>query len=103
MIRPQKRRRTKRNDPLVEDDVKALEAVTVERVTLDTAQGPSLQKVYIPILPPESNQSGSVLVGNNQIESTSKDLHAGSIGEEVGGMPDLDENMGKVRNMLNQW
>ena len=47
--RPSKRRRTKRNDRLHEDDVEALDAVTVERVVVDSKTGPIMKKTFVSI------------------------------------------------------
>ena len=50
-LRPAKRRRTKKNDPMREDDVEAQDAVTVERVTMQTRRGPVEAKKFVPIPP----------------------------------------------------
>lgn len=48
-IQPAKRRRTKKNNPLHEDDVDALEAVTVDRVIVQTKKGPVERNIFVPI------------------------------------------------------
>jgi hypothetical protein len=48
-MRPAKRRRIKGNDPLRENDVEALDAVTVEHVTVKTRRGPAEIKKLVPI------------------------------------------------------
>jgi hypothetical protein len=47
--RPTKRRRTRRNDPMQENDVAALDAVTVEREIVETSRGPVEKKTLAPI------------------------------------------------------
>jgi len=56
-VRPPKRRRIKKNDPLREDDVGALDAVTVERVTVETRKGPVQQKIFVPIPQPSTSMT----------------------------------------------
>jgi hypothetical protein len=49
LLRPAKRRRTRRNDPMHENDVQALDAVTVEREIVETSKGPVEKKKLAPI------------------------------------------------------
>jgi len=48
-LRPTKRRRRLKTDPMHEDDVEALDAVTVERVIVDSNKGPVETKKYVPL------------------------------------------------------
>jgi len=48
-LRPTKRRRRVKTDPMHEDDVEALDAVTVERVMVDSKKGPVEMKKYVPL------------------------------------------------------
>lgn len=56
-LRPAKRRKTKKNDQLRENDVEALDAVTIERVIVGTSNGPVERKKLIPI--PKSQNSNN--------------------------------------------
>jgi hypothetical protein len=51
LLRPAKRQRTERTGRLYEDDVKALDAVTVERTTIETKKGRVIEKTLVPIPP----------------------------------------------------
>lgn len=48
-LRPAKRRKIKKNDPLREDDVAAADTFTVDRITVETKAGPIEQKRLVPI------------------------------------------------------
>jgi hypothetical protein len=53
LLPPAKRRKTKRANQLLEDDVNALDAVTVERISVDTKTGPVQKKIFVPIPKPK--------------------------------------------------
>lgn len=48
-LRPTKRRRKTKTDPMREGDVESLDAVTVEREMVDTGKGPKEMKKYVPV------------------------------------------------------
>jgi hypothetical protein len=56
-LRPAKRRRRVKTDPMHEDDVEALDAVTVERVIVDSKKGPVETKKYVPLPERETSQT----------------------------------------------
>lgn len=70
--RPLKRRKTKRNDPLREDDVGALDERTIERITLQTTKGPVERKIFVPI--PKATKENT---SSNDIESALPEAHQG--------------------------
>jgi hypothetical protein len=53
LLPPAKRRKTKRANQLLEDDVNALDTVTVERISVDTKTGPVEKKIFVPIPKPK--------------------------------------------------
>ena len=71
-IRPLKRRKTRRNDPLREDDVGALDERTIDRLTLQTRKGPVERKIFVPI--PKATKAST---SSNNIESALPEGHQG--------------------------
>ena len=54
-VRPPKRRKTRRDVPLTEDDPEAAEAVTNEEVDYASRKGGTVKPVFIPLLPQEES------------------------------------------------
>lgn len=48
-VRPRKKRKTRRDCPLLEGDTEAAEAVTVEHVEVNTRRGPVVKAVLVPL------------------------------------------------------
>jgi hypothetical protein len=81
LLRPAKRRRTKQNDNILyEDDVGALDTVTVERISIQTKKGPVETEKYVPI--PKANDVGD---GDNLKRTGQDDIFE--------RMEDIDINM----------
>jgi hypothetical protein len=57
LLPPAKRRKTKRTNQLREDDVNAMDAVTVERITVDTKAGPVQRKIIVPLPEPKHTEN----------------------------------------------
>ena len=64
---PAKRRRTKHNDRLHEDDTEALDALTIERVVVDSKTGPKTKRIFVPIPSPPADS----------VEDNNKNDHPG--------------------------
>jgi len=81
-LRPAKRRKTKKNDQLRENDVEALDAVTIERVIVGTSNGPVERKKLIPI--PKSQNS------NNYERTTLESLQETTTNAEYSNFDHVD-------------
>ena len=81
-LRPTKRRKTKKNDQLRENDIEALDAVTVERVIVETNAGPVERKMLAPI--PKSKNS------NNDLRTISESLPETILNDEYHNNDNVD-------------
>jgi hypothetical protein len=89
LLPPAKRRRTKRSNQLLEDDVNALDTVTVERITVDTKRGSVQKKIFVPI--PTPKDSGKT---ENNIRADEDNVYPSNDYEEN----DYDDMQGEFDN-----
>jgi hypothetical protein len=96
-LRPTKRRRRIKTTPMYEDDVEALDAVTVERVIVNTSRGPVETTNYVPVPERETSPTAGRFAEHiRTMEEQDQTSHM-DIDNPI-GEPDMPAGGPKVRN-----
>lgn len=95
-----KRRRTRKDRPLLHGDVKAADAVTVEHVDVPSRRGNVVKRVLVPLVPLQPGEGSSRTTGSHKTERPqpiNQDLPEYSDQMDMG--PD-DSGQNKKENMV---